>query len=194
MLLTEESDVSTARRGALLRMAALCGLTLSGDVLAALAAGPGSVKGQTGFLAPDALKLTAVLAEMIIPATDTPGARAVGAHGVIDRLLGVCSPKQLQDQIVDGLARIDSAAMQAHGKRFVDLAPARQTSLLHALDEGRAPFDAGGRWFFMQLKSLTLFAYYTSEAGATRELRHVMVPGAFKGDVPFAKVGRRWAL
>lgn len=180
------------RRAALARIAALYGLALSGEALAAMPAAGASY--TPVLLDPAALRLTAVLAELIIPATDTPGALAAGAHKVIDSLLGMCSPVQEQRRFLQGLTTIDGAAMRRHGKRFTALPKAYQVSLLHALDAGTAPFTPDHRAFFVQLKSLTLFAYYTSEAGATRELKYLPVPGGYKGSVALSKIGRRWAL
>lgn len=48
--------------------------------------------------------------------------------------------------------------------------------------------------FFHMLKELTLVGYYTSEVGATEELRFVQVPGRWEGCVPFEEVGRTWAI
>ena len=48
--------------------------------------------------------------------------------------------------------------------------------------------------FFRMMKELTLLGYYTSEAGATRELRYVPVPGRYDGCVPFTTIGRTWAV
>jgi len=44
------------------------------------------------------------------------------------------------------------------------------------------------------MKELTLVGYYTSEAGAVRELRHAPVPGRFEGCVPLDQIGRAWAV
>ncbi len=191
----ESPAPDSVRRATLMRLGALCGLALSGEALAALAtpARPGA-QAAAGLLAPDQLALTGVLAELIIPKTETPGALAVGAHRTISRLLQVCLGAKDRQQFVAGLARIDAVARADGGKRFVALTPARQVALLHALDQGRAPFDGDDRRFFMQLKSLTAFAYYTSEVGATRELAYLPVPGGFKGNVPLKQIGRNWAL
>jgi hypothetical protein len=179
------------RRAMMVRMAALCGLALSADALAALdkpaAAGPALLK-------PDALALTAVLAELIIPQTDTPGALAVGAHHTIDHWLKVCATAAAQAQFIAGLARIDAVAKAEAGKHFVELPPVRQTALLTALDKGAAPFTGTDRQFFRQFKSATLFAYYTSEAGATKELAYLPIPGGFKGNVRLTNTTRTWAL
>jgi glucoside 3-dehydrogenase (cytochrome c) hitch-hiker subunit len=48
--------------------------------------------------------------------------------------------------------------------------------------------------FFRIMKELTLLGYYTSEVGATRELRHAPVPGRFEGCVPLAQIARTWAV
>ena len=47
--------------------------------------------------------------------------------------------------------------------------------------------------FFRTMKELTLLGYYTSQVGATKELRYVQVPGRFDGCVPFTTIGRAWA-
>jgi hypothetical protein len=196
MLHTEERGhaeplaVSIERRVTLMRLAGLCGLALSGDALAALAA----PERAPGLLAPDALALTGVLVELIIPTTDTPGALAVGAHRTISHLLQACAGKSAQAQFVAGLARIDSVAKAHEGKRFAALEPARQVALLYAIEAGQAPFNGEDQDFFRQLKWYTVFAYYTAEVGATRELAYLPVPGGYKGDVPLKEIGRGWAL
>lgn len=48
--------------------------------------------------------------------------------------------------------------------------------------------------FFRTMKELTVVGYYTSEIGATEELRHEAVPGRYEGCVPFARIGRTWAV
>ena len=178
------------RRSTLLRLAGLCGLALSGEALAALAT-PGAMP---GYLQADALALTGVLVQLIIPKTDTPGAADVGAHRTISHLLRVAVNPAAQKQYAAGLERIDAVARAKGGKRFVALTPARQVELLQALDEGKAPFTSDDAGFFRQLKRYTAFAYYTSEPGATRELIYLPVPGGFKGNVPLKQIGRGWAL
>ena len=184
-------EPGSARRTTLLRMAALCGLALSGEALAALAkpasAGP-------SLLSRDELALTGVLVDLIIPPTDTPGALAAGAHRTIDHLLRVGSLAPAQQAFRDGLARLDATATAQAGKRFAALPPARQIALLHALDEGVAPFGVQDQQFFRRFKSYAVFAYYTSEAGATRELAYLPVPGGYKGDVKVGKTTLTWAL
>ena len=181
-----ERIASPARREALLRLGALYGLALTGDVLAAVAKKPGKPE----LLAADELALTAVLADLIIPRTDTPGARDVDAHRTIDHLLAICTPVPAQAAFRAGLARIGTV----DGKRFVTLPPARQVALLHAIDTGTAPFTGADVGWFRQFKSYVAFAYYTSEPGATRELAYLPFPGGFDGHVKLTPSTHAWAL
>jgi hypothetical protein len=185
-----------ARRQALLRLGALCGLALGGDVLAAVAApnNKSHPDARPEWLSPGELTLTAVLADLIIPQTDTPGALAVDAHRTIDHLLAVCTPAPAQAAFRTGLARLDAVAQAQAGQRFASLAPARQVALLHAIDSGAAPFTGDDMHFFRQLKGYVAFAYYTSEAGATRELAYLPVPGGYKGNVKVTPSTRTWAI
>lgn len=50
------------------------------------------------------------------------------------------------------------------------------------------------RHYFRTIKELVIVGYYTSQPGATKELRYVQVPGRFDGCVPMSKIGRTWAV
>lgn len=181
-----------ARRTALLRLGALCGLALAGDIPAALAAAKQAP--APALLTADELTLTGVLAELVIPRTETPGALDVGAHRTIDHLLHTCAKGADQTAFRAGLARIDTVAREHAGKPFRALPAVRQTALLRALDGGTAPFTPADIAAFRRLKSYVAFAYYTSEAGAMRELAYLPVPGGFTGYVKVTPKTRTWAI
>ena len=48
--------------------------------------------------------------------------------------------------------------------------------------------------WFRTIKELTVLGYYTSEIGATKELKYVAVPERFEGCVPLTQIGRTWAV
>ena len=80
-----------------------------------------------------------------------------------------------------------------------DLGAAQTDSTTSAaeIDTGEGIVAVGGADapppFFRQLKELTLAGYYTSEVGASQELRWNPAPGRYDPDVPFSEVGRAWA-
>jgi Gluconate 2-dehydrogenase subunit 3 len=189
--MTPHANRGNARRSALLRLGALCGLALAGDIPAALAS---SKRAVPALLSADELALTGVLAELVIPRTETPGALDVGAHHTIDHLLKTCATAADQTAFRASLARIDTVAREHAGKPFRALPPVRQAALLRALDDGSAPFTPADMAAFRKLKSYVAFAYYTSEAGAVRELAYLPVPGGFTGYVRVTPKTRTWAI
>jgi hypothetical protein len=48
--------------------------------------------------------------------------------------------------------------------------------------------------FWRTMKELTLVGYYTSEPGATKELRYEATPARYDACVPLAKIGRAWSV
>ena len=144
------------------------------------------------------LELVAAMADHIIPATDTPGARAAGVHRFVDTLLTDHYPAEERDRFLAGLADVDKRSQERQGKRFVESTREQQVALLTAMDEAAYPATGGPAdrspetWFFRRMKELTLLGYYTSEVGATKEL-HVNPMGYYRGDLAYKSVGRAWA-
>ncbi len=90
-------------------------------------------------LTPTQARTVDAAAELIVPATDTPGARAVGVPQFIDRALGGwCDPAQAK-LLREGLDGLDADAKAANGAPFADLTAAQQTALLMRYDDVRAP-------------------------------------------------------
>ena len=146
-------------------------------------------------LTPAQARLVDVVAELIIPATDTPGAREAGVPQFIDRALDGYFDKAQAERLLGGLARMDADARAAHGDIFVALTPQQQVELLtgyerEASSPGQTAVDAH---FFPALEDIVTVGYFTSEPGATVALRYDPIPGAYHGCVPLSDIGRGWA-
>ncbi|MBI2073726.1 MAG: gluconate 2-dehydrogenase subunit 3 family protein [Gemmatimonadetes bacterium] len=180
------------RREALRRASLLLGGAVSAPTLAALLAAcdAGGVPGDTAalrVLTPEQAELLATIAEHILPETDTPGARAAGVHRFIDTMLALGYPERERQGFLAGLAEVDALAERTCGQSFLACGAREQRAMLERLDGDADPF-------FRTTKELTIVGYYTSEIGATRELRHLPVPGRYEGCVPLAQIGRTWAV
>ncbi len=115
----------------------------------------------------------AALTDLIIPDTDTPGARAAQVNRVIDRFLNE-EDASTQQRFLEGLGWLDGRSLVVHGKPFVLLTKEQQTALLEPLaDTGNANADdRPGIVFFEQIKDSTIFGYYTSRIGLEQELQY----------------------
>ena len=141
--------------------------------------------GALQALDPHQSETVATIAEMIIPATDTPGARAAGVHRFIDLLLAEWFPDDERAGFLAGLADVDARARATFGTDFIGASESQRVELLGKLDaEGQALRQAQQdpqQPFFQRMKSLTVYGYFTSEAGATAELHFVAIPGRYDG-------------
>lgn len=153
--------------------------------------------------------VTAV-AEMIIPATDTPGAKGARVNEFIDLILSEWCAEADSRRFLEGVAQTDERSRKMFGKDFVNCNAQQQTELLTALDEevtrlreanvqerehaspavqdSENPLEQN---FFYQMKRLTLLGYYTSEVGWTEELgRPPVHMGPYQDCVPLSASGK----
>ena len=142
--------------------------------------------------------LMRAVSQIVIPATNTPGAGDVGAGDFV--LLGLAHglekartplPKDAPQELVrhartDG--SLDQAAwLEAELDRrtdgdFLKAAPDQQAMVLTKLD-GEAYAEGVREHPWRTIKALILTGYYTSEPGGSQELQFNLVPGTYAPDV-----------
>lgn len=183
------------RRDALKSIGLLLGTAITPSVARAVGAGYVAPSFGAPFrtLSAHQAELTAVLAELIIPATDTPGARVARVDAFIDGMLTDIFTREERERFLAGLVDVDARAQAAHGMTFAAASPAQQVALLTTMDVESRAAKRGTRPFFPWLKELTLVGYYTSEIGASQELRYVHAAGRYDGDVPYRQIGRAYS-
>lgn len=139
------------------------------------------------------------VADIIIPKTDTPGAKEAGVPGFIDVMLKDCYSKEDQERFTNGLKNFDEEAQKAYGDSFVDLEPEKKLEYVNAVHaaalEARKSDPQPPRPFILMMKELTMLGFFTSEPGATQVLQYVAVPGSYKGCIPLSEAGngKTWA-
>jgi hypothetical protein len=111
----------------------------------------------------------AVLAELIIPQTDTPGAKGALVDRFIDTLLDGAEPAD-RERFLSGLGWLDARSQTLYRSDFVSANGAQQVELLTRLSTAASAEDRAGADFFTAVKSMTITGYYTSEIGLRDEL------------------------
>ena len=156
------------RREALKRTAWLMGGAISAPAIMGILKGCSAkptIDWKPVFLSADQGVLISQVTDIIIPKTDTPGAKEVGVPGFIDQILAECYTKEDQDKFVEALKGFDEEAKKEHGDAFADLDAEQQSAFVkkvhdaavEAKDEPDVP-----RPFILQLKELTMLGYFTS--------------------------------
>jgi glucoside 3-dehydrogenase (cytochrome c) hitch-hiker subunit len=111
----------------------------------------------------------ATLVELIIPQTNTPGAKAALVDRFVDSLLEAAQRPD-RARFVSGLAWLDRRSRALYASDFVTAGPARQAELLTRLSAEASAEERAGVEFFTAIKSMTITGYYTSEIGLRDEL------------------------
>lgn len=135
------------------------------------------------FFKPAEFAMISRIADLIIPATSTPGALGAGVPMYIDGV--VAKNPAAQRTIRAGLATFNTSCRARHGHDFVALPEATQIAVLTPLcvaadEEAEAPAGSARRArgklqdpsvaLFKAIKSMTADGYYTSKVGLVDEL------------------------
>lgn len=185
-----ETALPALDRRALLRSAIL----LAGGAIAGL---PGTALAQlaaesaTRFFTPSQFATLAEMVDVIIPRTDTPGAKDAGVPGYFDAMMVNWASDERQADFRAIVEGVDRAAQAAAGKPLPALPPEQRFDVVRAFDAERM---GAGDATYSQFKELVLTLYYLSEVGATQELRYEAIPGAWE---PWNEIGpdtRAWAI
>ncbi len=188
------------RRDAIKRTALLMGGALSATTLSMVLNGCGnnSEKEKTNSndlpFSEDEKAMIKRIADVIIPKTDTPGAVEAGVGAFIPMMMLDCYPKKDQKSFHDGLANFNKWCKDKYGNAFLKLSEEQQAVAVEALDKAVLGKEKNEDLsFYKTFKELTLLGFFTSEPGATKTLRYVVVPGMYDGCVPYEEGQRAWA-
>jgi hypothetical protein len=184
------------RRAAIGRLLAITG-TLAIGADAFLSGCSRATPARQRAFTPADIALMDEIGDTIIPATDTPGAKAAGIGQFMASMAIDCYDDASFAALHDGLGAVDAACRRDAGTSFMSATPAQRTALLDKLDaeqraRSRRRTDGEAPHYFRLMKELTLLGYFSSEIGCTQALRYVEAPGAYRGDVPYRRGERAW--
>src|ERR1700722_11570242 len=201
------------RREAIRRVSALLGgvaFVGGNSLLAAVENASGTVQPAPGkFSARDVAYLDEI-AETILPATKTPGAKAAKTGAFMALMVTDCYSPAEQKVFREGMRKVDDAARKANARSFMAATPLQRTAVLTTLDreqkrvmdaqkrerdalDAAATLDRPAQHYFRMMKELALLGYFTSEIGCPQVMRYVESPGRFDPCAPYAPGEPGWA-
>jgi hypothetical protein len=128
------------RREAILKTALIMGSALSATTLASILAGcqsdqAGESAQRTFALSKDQQALLDEITEVIIPVTDTPGAKEAKVAATIELILKDCYRPQQQDHFLQGLADLDKESKKVFDNSFIHLSSEQKTAILKQFEQ-----------------------------------------------------------
>ena len=142
-------------------------------------------------LSSDQTQMIALIADTILPRSDTPGATDVGVPAWIDLVIGEYFSGARRAAFLADLSAIDQRALSESGAHFTALNRSDLARVVATLDAATGskhltPAQRG----YVQLKELVIYGYFTSKPVQQDLLKLVIVPGRFDADVRIAPASR----
>jgi hypothetical protein len=175
---------------------------------------PGNIK-----FAADQEALIAEIADIIIPKTTTPGAKAAGVGPFISLMVKDCYPADVQKIFVEGLEDVNKRSQVRFKNSFVNLSLENKNQVIKEIadhtiqlrkeERTRERVDAAQKksgmntipgsekpkaHFFQVIRELTILGYFSSQTGATEALAYLPIPGKYVGCVDLKPGQKVWAL
>lgn len=146
--------------------------------------------------------LLAELVEIIIPTTDSPGAKAALVHEYVINVILYCTDLRQQHDFYSSLQDVENYAMDEYGTIFLNCSVQQKSAVVeHFANKadfyypivGKIRRKLLGEPFYTKLRHLTVEGYCQSEIGATKALQYDFIPGKFFSRVPVALHQKSWA-
>ncbi len=144
------------------------------------------------FFTPEQFTLVGLLADTILPRTNSPSATDVKVHITLDSMLG-----QVFDSTYQATFKSDWLAFEKylHQQQFLQLEPPAQMELLRLLELTQDENAASAKKALVEFKQQVIAYYLTTEEIAKNFLNYLPIPGFFKPCISVDEVNNKaWAL
>ncbi|KAA2216703.1 gluconate 2-dehydrogenase subunit 3 family protein [Maribacter flavus] len=159
---------------------------------------------QPEFFTEEEAKTISALIDTILPTTDTPGGLDVKADMFIDKVVAQTYDAEGQQNMRDAIAEFNASCKENYGAIFPELSNADKTAVLKEAEASSPKFNPGV-WgttvgeqkpvgFYRSMKSMAIWAYFTSEEIGENVLSYDPIPGTYEPCKPLSEVGNRWSL
>jgi hypothetical protein len=153
------------------------------------------------------------IAETILPATGTPGAKAAKVGQFMTVIVNDCYEEGDQKTFHDGMRQLNDDFNKKYGTSFMKATSQQRHDFLVGLDkeakehqkkraesmgqqnnnDKNAKRQQMPNHYFALMKQLTLWGYFTSKEGMTQALRYNPVPGRYEGCIDYKKGDKSFA-
>jgi len=133
------------------------------------------------YLSAENDELLAAITDTIIPKTDTPGAKDLGVHHLIQKIVKDCYDKPAQNMLSQGLMLTDAVSIGDYGDSFARLTPDQRLQVLNKMSQSGQPDQKN---FIAMIKRMTIDGYMHSEYVMTNITKYEFAPNRYFGCVP----------
>ncbi len=144
------------------------------------------------FFTPEQFSLVGLLADIILPRTDSPSATDVKVHITLDSMLG-----QVFDSSYQAAFKRDWLALENYlnQQQFLQAESAAQIEILQSLELNQSDTTASAKKALVEFKQQVIAYYLTTEEIGKNFLNYLPIPGSFKPCISVDEVNNKaWTL
>lgn len=144
------------------------------------------------FFTPEQFKLVALLADTILPRTDSPSATDVKVHTTLDSMLGQVFDSSYQTTFKTHWLALEKYLGQ---QNFLQLSPTAQVETLKSLELNQNDDMKNAKKALVEFKQQVIAYYLTTEEIGEKFLNYLPIPGSYKPCISVSDVNNKaWAL
>ena len=125
----------------------------------------------------DEEELLAQFASVLIPATETPGAREVGAHHFALVMVDDCMDQEEQGKYLRGMRAFDAEVKSKTGTSFTKASKEDRTSILNKLHGEKDSLSEDVKFFYKATRGYIIQGYVQSQHFLTNVKPYQLIPG-----------------
>ena len=162
------------------------------------------VSWQPKFLDNEQALFITQIVDAWLPATETPGALDVKVDIFIDLVFAELFDADAQKMVSEQIGSLNTECQEQFSNSFIDLSSEEKEEYMMMNEKRSGKFNSSV-WgtavgeqqdvsFYLTLKSMALWGYFTSEEIGKNHLNYDPIPGEYRGCIPLSEVGNAWSL
>jgi Gluconate 2-dehydrogenase subunit 3 len=116
----------------------------------------------------------------ILPETATPGAKSLGVHKLIQKIVTDCQGKPAEEKLIANLQKLEDLSKSSQGGSFASLSADKKLTFFKSLENSQ---DANLKEFYSQMKRMTIDGYMKSEYVMTNITHYEYAPARWNACV-----------
>lgn len=116
----------------------------------------------------------------ILPETATPGAKSLGVHKLIQKIVTDCQGKEAENKLISNLKSFEEISKNTQGGSFATLSNDKKLAFLKSLEKSE---NADIKAFYSQMKRMTIDGYMKSEYVMTNITNYEYAPARWNACV-----------
>ena len=150
---------------------------------------------------PNYVRFISEIVDVIIPPTETPGAKEAKVPDYVISFMESCSSNKEYTNFLNGLIDLRDTCLSKYNAVFEECTATQKIEVLTNLDSNtqsdglftKIDTKIRGRSFFSILKAVTVEGYCTSELGATQHLIYEPIPARYNAITTVKSNQKAWA-